>query len=563
MNSHEIAKICAPYGHMLMSHISNHNLFRLNRAEGMPFLCQALTAQGFGLLTMVATDEGGLEDGVFKLYVVLAHASEDLFLTLETPLSDGSDHYPALSSVLPAAEPFEQEILDLMGLQADGRLRPLRPSIVRRGLADDFYPLRRDAGHPQPEDTARPSDFTPGASLTQTEGVVLVPVGPVHAGVIEPGRFHFQTYGEVVKELEIALGYTHKGIEPLMQNRFGLADGWRLAEQISGDSSFAHSLAFCRAVESLVNPSLPLSAELWRGIFLELERVANHINDSAALAQDTVMDMVSAELAVLREQVLQICANFGGHRLLRGLNRPGGIVFPNGRAAPGGSERRDLREQIQAIAAAYIDLAYLLMEHNGFRERLSGTGILTRDQATHLGMYGFVARASGLATDFRLNHPQGIYRLSEIRRILESAISGLPLLLSQFVPTGDALSRFALRAREVALSCQLIEKMLDLLDTHTLEEPLCIPLNLTAVSNYEFGFGYAEGWRGPVTAWVMKEKFNRIFRFKATDPSKMNWNGLKAAVEPHLVNLEQCVTNLADFPIINKSFNLSYSGYDL
>ncbi len=160
------------------------------------------------------------------------------------------------------------------------------------------------------------------------QGEMILPVGPVHAGVIGPGRFYFRVAGDVIRDLAIKLGYAHKGVERLFQSKFSLRDGWKLAERITGDSAFSHSLAYCQAVESLARVKVSLRAEYLRALFIELERITNHIGDTAAIAHDVAFDLLASNLAVLCEKMLRLNAHVAGHRLLRGLNRPGGIALP-------------------------------------------------------------------------------------------------------------------------------------------------------------------------------------------------------------------------------------------
>jgi Ni,Fe-hydrogenase III large subunit len=307
---------------------------------------------------------------------------------------------------------------------------------------------------------------------------------------------------------------------------------------------------------------------LVRGLCLELERVANHIGDCGALAHDVAAELAASELAALREQLLRLNAEAFGHRLLRGLNRPGGIVLPQS------LQLGAIRARVGEITAQFIRLGRTLAGQPAFRSRLQWTGILTRQQALDLGVTGLVARASGVPRDYRLQHPTGIYTTEAIRSLLEQGLrsDGSPIA-GREVTAGDALARFLARIREVELATTIIDHILALPELNTPESCWLSPAEFRPKRNFELGLGYADGWRGDVVYWLMQDKFERIYRCMVRDPSLLNWPALKAAVDCR--NLEEeyvkyyrppksyAETILADFPIINKSFNLSYAGHDL
>ncbi|MCP4516298.1 MAG: hypothetical protein GY824_13845 [Delftia sp.] len=375
----------------------------------------------------------------------------------------------------------------------------------------------------------------------------------------------FRLAGEIVEELDIRLGYTHKGLERLFQTKHTLADGWQLAEHVSGDSAFAHSLAYCRAAEALAGVQPPAPAQLLRGLFLELERIANHVGDCCALAHDVAYDVAASELSALRERLLRLNEQISAHRLLRGLNRPGGLILP----AP--LQTATVQRTIQTTAAQFAALARGLAHFPAFRDRLQWTGILTRQQALQLGATGLIARASGLQRDFRLQHPVGIYKNPALRQLLQAALPPDDSIPARQSSAGDALARFLIRVREVDSSAKIIAYILGQLNTQ--QTHFVTPIEFQRAPNYEFGLGYAAGWRGDVIYWLMKDKFGRIFRCQARDPSMLNWPALQAAVEPHPLDDDYvrryrppqkfAESIVPDFPIINKSFNLSYSGNDL
>ncbi len=577
-------------------------------------ICQRLQKQSAYLATIVANDERHLGDECFKLYYVFSHEVEDHFLILEYPLHEYTipeylppDHalsryllhgraYPSIRKIFAGATSFEREVFDLFGLttfvvdssndshiEAVSSAVPLSETVSSSFLLHAPYPphltpleASKKVGDIQKEIERYPTPIK-GVSNGKAHEVVFS-VGPIHAGIIEAGRFSFHIAGEVVDDVNIQLGFKHKGIEKLFQTKFSLLDGWQLAEKISGDSSFSHSLAYCHAVEALARIEVPLKATWLRGLFLELERLYNHIADGAALAHDVAFDLVSSEIAVIREYLVRLNAELTGHRLLRGVNRPGGIVLPLGRTEAIDHQYIDSitskisRKRFRTfddLIEEFRSFGELLLRTSAFRDRAINTGTLNRDQALELGATGLVARASGIEQrDFRVNHPFGIYQLEphlqemiDLRAHIQhkEGLKGLRM-------SGDVFSRLEMRLHEVNTSFRVIQHILtglEITPADILVEPH-IEEAIRRAENFDFALGYVEGWRGDIVYWLMKDRFNRIFRCKMRDPSFLNWPALRVAVMPDDPTQPDATGNiLPDFPIINKSFNLSYSGHDL
>ncbi len=552
------------YGDVLEPPAANHVFARVEEPPNLLHLVAALAQRDFYLVTMVANDERELEDNCFKLYITLSHPRGDLFLTVEYLLS--GETYPSLYPHYPAVDPFEREIRDLFGLCPDGeRGRHVpRGSWLHSPYPPDVFPLRRDLTTAEIKQRiaaynrqgVRPT--TPLDTMRPGHGHLFFPVGPVHAGIIEPGWFVFEVGGEVIEDLHIFLGYTHKGIERLFQSRMTLLDGWTLAEQVSGDASFAHSLAYCHAVEALAGTDPPEAAHLLRGLFLEMERIYNHVGDVAALAHDVALDVIASELGVIREELLRLNAAVAGHRLLRGINRPGGVVLP----WPLEADR--IRSTFASCLERYRELTRALAYASHFRGRTVDTGILTLEDARRVGATGLVARASGIARDYRRDHPWGVYRTAWAQECL-SRYPEEDAGLVEEARRGDVHARFLTRVLEVDTSAAVIEAILqhwERLPEHR-ETHFCEAVRFAPERDYNFALGYAESWRGDVVYWLMQDKLQRIYRCKVRDPSMLNWPAMRLAIIPHEVNGHQVETILPDFPVINKSFNLSYSGNDL
>jgi Ni,Fe-hydrogenase III large subunit len=427
------------------------------------------------------------------------------------------------------------------------------------------------------------------------DGMLFLPVGPIHAGIIEAGHFRFHVAGEVIENLDIRLGYKFRGLEKLFQAQYTVEKGYELAERVSGDSSFAHSMAYCQAAEALAGSEpLPRAALYWRGLFLELERIYNHINDVGALVHDMAFDLVASEIAVLREKIVRLNQHLTGHRLLHGVNRPGGIVL---KPVP---DLEALQTEAVNITSEFLLLGELIMKMPACRDRAFTTGILTGQQVKKFGATGLAARAScgaidilGTALadelrqhDFRLKHPQGVYKLhtklcDEIRATIvtentKPSASFRRVQVFQKDLQGDVFARLALRVAEVETSSRIIQRLTSRmkkfpLNEPTLVEPEYFTRTLRKTPNFEFGIGFVEGWRGDIFYWLMKGPGNTIFRCKVRDPSLFNWPALrlttirkpKSEANGKPPNKDYWENILADFPLINKSFNLSYAGHDL
>lgn len=554
--------------------------FVIESGEDLLRLSQWASQHDYYFCTVVANDERLLEDHIFKLYYLFS-APDGFLVTLEYPLNDPlhPTEYPSIRASFPSVEPLEHRLYDTFGLSPHtGEVHS--GSLLHTPYPPEYYPLRQGRTRDKLEERAR-AYCPPTRSASAMEmpgGMLAMPVGPIHAGVIEAGCFQFHLAGEVIEEVRIRLGYKHRGIEKLFQTSYTLERGHELAERVSGDASFAHSTAFCHAVESLAGVEVPVAARCWRGLLLELERFYNHAGDIAALVHDMAFDLLASELAVVREQALRLNQRVCGHRLLRGVNVPGGVHLPR---LPDLSE---VQRTIETLASRLLDLGKLVLEMPACRERMLNTGMLTCDEARTGGATGMVARASGLwQHDFRLRHPCGVYAIptlalaDELRRTVVLSDDDLPSGVHRRVPIyrsdlqGDVFARLALRVAEVETSVHLLTRLVAALrQKGGRSEPLVAPLEklLRAVPNFEYGIGYAESWRGEVIYWLMKGPRNTIFRCEPRDPSLFNWAAMRQAIirkpDPRDPAGRRYLENiLADFPLINKSFNLSYAGHDL
>ena len=431
------------------------------------------------------------------------------------------NRFPSVGLSHPPAMRLERAIRDLWGFEPEGLADP-RPWLDHgRWLSPRAGDNGREARRGGGSYAFLPAD---GESLHQ------IPVGPVHAGIIEPGHFRFTANGEAVVRLEARLGYTHKGTERLMEGAL-LDRGAVLAGRVSGDSTVAYALAFARAVEAALGIEVPPRAVWLRALMAELERLANHFGDIGAICNDAAFAMMHAQCGHLREGVLRVADSCFGHRLMMDRVVPGGVQ----RDLPGGGDKfvhsllMDIRRRFPELVELYDNTASL-------QDRTVGTGVLLAELARQYGCGGYVGRASGRNVDAR------------------RAPGYPPYDLLRFdVPVreeGDVDARIWIRILEVEQSIGLIDQLLDQLPVG----PISHPLDALRATQAREGMAVVEGFRGDVLAWVRMGAAGVIERCHLRDPSWFQWPLLEAAIEGNIV---------ADFPLCNKSFNCSYSGHDL
>jgi Ni,Fe-hydrogenase III large subunit len=435
-------------------------------------------------------------------------------LSLHCP--DG--HYPAVSASHPPANRLERAINDLVGLVADGA------ADGRPWLDHGKWGLIHPLGAREPPTERAPYVFLPA----EGPGLHQVAVGPVHAGVIEPGHFRFTVQGETVVRLEERLGYAHKGIEALMTGA-SLGTAVKLAGRVSGDSTVAYSLAFAQAIEAALAIEPPPRAVWLRALMAELERLANHLGDIGAICNDAAFALMLAHCGALREQVLRASQIAFGHRLMRDRIVPGGITSDlgtDGRAAVRDAAEH-IRQRFPKLVGLYDDTASL-------QDRTVGAGIVTPALAREYAAGGYVGRASGRAFDARRRPGYAPY--DQLR-------FDVPVL-----EEGDVNARVWIRIREVEQSLHLIEQILARLPAGE------IMSDVEAARPGGEGASLVEGFRGDVLVWVRLNPDGTIGHCHLRDPSWFQWPLIEAAIENNII---------ADFPLCNKSFNCAYSGHDL
>ncbi len=472
----------------------------------------------------VWADQAGDEFAIFCLleyegdYLILS-----TFLPVATPL------LPSHTPYYPAADRPERHVQDMSGIVfADHP--DARRWTRHQAWGEGDYPLRHDfpvAGREDPGET--PPDDKYRFLRVQGAGVCEIPVGPVHAGIIEPGHFRFQAVGETVLNLEQHLGYAHKGIEKIAvgRNPHALA---RLAGRISGDSTVAHSWAACQAMERSVDVTPPGRALVLRGVLAERERIANHLGDIGAICNDVGFAFALYQFSRLREIWQRRSGELFGHRLMMDIVVPGGIA-----SDPGSERLAVLPEDHRLLRAELETLFDILDDHPSLEDRLLDTGRLTPATARQFGCTGYVGRASGQGFDVRHHNAYPPYdRLSVTVPVLNQA--------------GDVAARMQVRMQEILIALDLMDQLLEELP----EGDICCEMPVPA-DNAE-GIGCIEGWRGEIFTYVRFGQAGRIVRFFPRDPSWFSWPTLERIMPGNIV---------PDFPVCNKSVNGSYSGQDL
>ena len=490
-------------------------------ADPRPFTASLLET-GCRLAAVFAEDRTQAEER-FYIYYVFEHPDDTRYLLARTPVDPAAPAFQSLAAGIPAVNWQEREIQDWFGVEAQGHPNPRR--VALHDNWPDVHPLRKDF----PVSTVLPA-FEGERHIyrpTLGEGVFQIPVGPVHAGIIEPGHFSFAVAGEPILYLQLRMFYVHKGIEKRFE-QLPVNHAVTLAESVSGDSAFSHATAFCQAVEQAAGVEAPERARRMRSVLLELERVYNHVADIGAIATDVGFGIANAHAMRLREMMLTLNEQLTGSRMLRGMACPGGV-----RRGWQADQWNDCLRTLGVFELEFADLLAILESSDSTRDRLERTGILRPEKARDLGIVGVAGRASGVDRDVRRDHPYAAY----------DCVSIHPPVYEE----GDVLHRLLIRVDEVRESLRILREIgaATADGTYRVAVPPLAPdrCALSAV----------EGWRGEILYWIRAGAGNRLERCKVKDPSLNNWPALVEAVQGNIV---------PDFPVINKSFNLSYSGTD-
>ena len=489
-------------------------------AEQLLDFCRAAQSAGRRLVSLWGSDERDHDASRgFALHVALDLAEGLAVLTL--PLATDAPTFPDLSEIFPGANRLQRAACDLVGLKHDGE--DTRPWLRHANWPADYFPLRRDT--PDAEFAPHNEDYA--FVRVEGDGVHEIAVGPIHAGIIEPGHFRFSVMGERTLRLEQRLGWKHKGID----RRFvgmALADGAKLAGRVSGDSTVAYAWAYSQAAETIAGTVAPPRALWLRALLLERERVGNHLGDLGYLGNDVALAFGLMQFMRLKEDWVRLNAALFGHRFMMDRIVPGGVTVDIRTA-----DADAINAQCLAIESELRRLKAIYDEHAGLQDRFLTTGRITPALAAQLGVIGLAGRASDQRRDQRCNHPCAPYDALAVRMAVEH--------------NGDVAARALMRFAEIGESLRLIRQILADLPGGDIRADVRSEPD-------KHGFGWIEGWRGDILVALETGQDGKIRRCHCHDPSWHNWPALEHAVIDNIV---------PDFPLINKSFNLSYSGPDL
>lgn len=483
-------------------------------------IAHMIRTEGGRLISIWGTDR---TPDTRQFIISAAYCVAEGLLWFRLPVTE-QEGYPDLSEVFPAAVRMQRTLFDLLGIRASGA-QDVRPWLNHGKWPQDYFPLRQQySGLEQFDSELENYPFLSVAG----DGVHEIAVGPIHAGIIEPGHFRFSVVGEKVLRLEQRLGYTHKGTEKLFTRR-RMADGYQLAGRISGDSTVAFAWAYCMAAEAATGCQIPPRAQWLRALLLERERIANHLGDLGALGNDAGLAVGLAQFTLLKEDWVRLNDQLFGHRFM--MDR----IVPGGTAVDLDASGIDLLiTQCAQIEAEVRTLRIIYEEHAGLQDRFISAGRVWPKLAAELGLCGLAGRASAQAWDARADQPSTPYAQLDMRMATHR--------------DGDVAARVFVRFEEIFESIRLLREIAQQLPPG----PTTVPLPEHTTDG--LGAGWVEGWRGPVLVAIENDAHGSILRCHCHDPSWQNWPILQHAIMGNIV---------PDFPLINKSFNLSYSGHDL
>jgi len=492
------------------------------------YVAEEARRQEMRFVSLWAAQAGAHDDKSLYAYMAFAHP-EHRHVLLRTDLNKKDPSLPDISRHYVAAVRMERSLQDMFGIRVEGL------ADTRQWLKHEHWP---DATYPMRTDFSADSRMTPIKDVrtdkeyafiqAEGDGVYEYPVGPVHAGIIEPGHFRFHAVGELILNMEERLGYVHKGIEKRFEG-LSAAAGAKLAGRISGDSTVAHAWAFAQACENAAYLDVPARAVNLRAILCERERMANHIGDIGSVCNDGGFAFMNVQMQRLREEMARAHQDLFGHRLLMDLIIPGGVTCDLN-----AGEQQHLAQQTRAMASEVEELRTIYADHPSIQERVIGSGPVSIEDAKSIGLLGYAGRASGVYADERIEEAYPPYDRLDVQ-----APKG---------ERGDVDTRVWVRFEEITESARLILALLKDMSDGPLQAEFIAPE--AGIS----GFDAIEGWRGEIASWVRFGENGIIDRYAVRDPSEINWLGLELAVRE---------VPVPDFPLNNKSFNCSYSGNDL
>lgn len=523
-----VQQLQGAYGDSITEMPSIHGIPRLGIAiDDVPVVAHYLHTHPAlrGALSLLWAVDHRPRESRYELCYLFTLAARKEWLLLCTDLPGDRRQFRSITPHIHAAKWYEREIRDMFGLIPVGH-PDMRRLVRHEHWPKGTHPLKKDfpwdkvLGRAQGEYAFR---------QIEGEGVFEVPVGPIHAGIIEPGHFRFSVAGEPIMQLEVHHFWKHRGIEKLFE-REKLTEAVPLAERVSGDTTVGHGLAYCQAAESLMQIDVPRRARYLRSCLLELERLHNHLGDVGAICNDTAYTLAHAHCSKMKEQVMQLNDRLTGSRFLRGTMAIGGVT--KDMSALQLSEVVDVLDRIEKD---FSELESIIFANASLTDRLETTGVLTERTAWDHGAIGVVGRASNLDQDVRRDHPFAAYDELPVKAALYRY--------------GDVRARMRVRMDEIHESIRLVREI-----RHTIPQGPIVAPSPRIPHAGEWALSAVEGWRGEILYVVMAGENGQIHRCKVRDPSFVNWPAIQWAVVGNII---------PDFPLINKSFNLSYAGNDL
>lgn len=476
------------------------------------------------LTAMFANDERTI-NGTMAIYCIFADSRQGCYQTVKVSLAEQPWQFPSLVSITPAAAWYEREIHDLFGIVPVGH-PDLRPLVLHENWPEGLYPLRKDF---RTEILVPVADKEYVLPAVKGEGIFEVPVGPIHAGIIEPGHFRFSQAGEHMIKLEAKLFFTHRGIEKSVEG-IPLERAFYQIERICGACTVSHALSFSQAIESMVQMTISRQAQYIRVLAAELERLYNHVGDTGNLCAGMGFAVGISQGSRLKEILMNLNERLAGNRFLRGIITPGGVNIVLTKAIAD-----DILATLATVEEEFNQLVELLQDSEAFADRVNTTGVLSRQAALELAVVGVAARASGVNCDSRRDSAYGVYRELDFK---------VPVYT-----TGDVAARLWVRVEEVQQSMSMIRQVLSAMPGSQAKSKEAIgPL-----VPYTYGMGWSESARGQNIHWVMVGENNEIYRLFVRSASYPNWPAVTVAAIGNII---------PDFPLINKSFELCYACID-
>ncbi len=490
--------------------------------EHLPSITRYIRDLGGRLFTMVGSDELNIR-GDFSLYYVFAFDKDQSLITVRVSVSEQEPGFPSVTDDLPSANWYEREVYDLFGLEPVGHPH-LSPLVLHGDWPEGIYPMRKDF----PANMKLPRMKNRDQFMNyEGEGVTQIPVGPIHAGIIEPGHFRFGAVGDTVLHLDARLFYTHRGLEKVSEG-VSINKALFLAERICGVCALSHAVSFAQAIERIGKIKVPARAEYLRMLFLEMERLYNHIGDVGNVCAGIGFSFGVSQGAILKEKLMQLNEKLTGHRYLRGITTIGGV-----RLEFNHDDKILMEKTLGDVRREFEKFVGIMMSHEIVSDRMTSTGRLTREQVEEIGTVGPAARASGRNIDVRKSHPYLLYDQIDF---------SVPVLT-----TGDVLARVQQRIEETYQSFAIIGQILNQLP----EGP--IQTRVGEIPAYQWDMGWTESARGENVHWVMTGPDQTVYRYRVRSAAYSNWPAVALAVPGNIV---------PDFPLINKSFELCYACCD-